>query len=107
MEIIASSRNRQKSIAIAQESIISHSGMKLARGPQTEFLSNYCSGIPELANYEMPNEVCEGNFGGTFFRHRDSRSARNGCHGAAGRQAPRLRHLTTSNPGIQAIGSWA
>ena len=20
----------------------------------------------------MPNEVCEGNFGGTFFRHRDS-----------------------------------
>ena len=58
--------------------------MKPARGPQTMFFSNYCSGIPGLANYEMPNEVCEGNFGGTFFRHRDSRSARNGCHGAAG-----------------------
>ena len=36
--------------------------MKLARGPQTEFFSNYCSGIPGLASYEMPNEVCEGNF---------------------------------------------
>ena len=46
-----------------------------------KFFSNYCSGIPGLANYEMPNEVCEGNFWGTFFRHRDSRSARNGCHG--------------------------
>ena len=40
--------------------------MKPARGPQTEFFSNYCSGIPGLANYEMANEVCEGNFGGTF-----------------------------------------
>ena len=46
--------------------------MKPARGPQTRFFSNYCSGIPGLANYEMPNEVCEGNFWGTFFRHRDS-----------------------------------
>ena len=58
--------------------------MKPARGPQTKFFSNYCSGIPGLANYEMPNEVREGNFWGTFFRHRDSRSTRNGCHGAAG-----------------------
>ena len=33
--------------------------MKPARGPQTRFFSNYCSGIPGLANYEMPNEVCE------------------------------------------------
>ena len=57
---------------------------KPARGPQTEFFSNSCSGIPGLANYEMPNEVCAGNFGGMFFRHRDSRSARNGCHRAAG-----------------------
>ena len=40
--------------------------MKPARGPQTEFFSNSCSGIPGLANYEMPNEVCEGNFGGRF-----------------------------------------
>ena len=58
--------------------------MKPARGPQTEFFSNYCSGIPGLAHYEMPNEVREGNFGETFFRHRDSRSARNGCHGQLG-----------------------
>ena len=36
--------------------------MKPARGPQTKFFSNYCNGIPGLANYEMPNEVCEGNF---------------------------------------------
>ena len=36
--------------------------MKPARGPQTEFFSNSCSGIPGLANYEMLNEVCEGNF---------------------------------------------
>ncbi len=62
--------------------------MKPARGPQTEFFCNYCSGIPGLANCEMPNEICEGNFWGTFLRHRDSRSARNGCHGAAG-----LRYL--------------
>ena len=55
--------------------------MKPARGPQTRFFSNYCSGIPGLANYEMPNEVCEGNFWGAFFRHRDSRSERNSCHG--------------------------
>ena len=53
--------------------------------PKQSFLaSSYCSEIPGLANYEMPNEVCEGNFGGTFFRHHDSRSARNGCHRAAG-----------------------
>ena len=32
--------------------------MKPARGPQTIFFSNYCSGIPGLANYEMPSEVC-------------------------------------------------
>ena len=49
--------------------------MKPARGPQTEFFSNSCSGIPGLANYEMLNEVCEGNFWGTFFRYRVSRSA--------------------------------
>ena len=29
--------------------------MKPARGPQTEFFSNSCSGIPGLANYEMLN----------------------------------------------------
>ena len=43
-------------------------------------------------------------------------SARNGCHGTAGLRylrlladglRPRLRHLTISNPGIQAIGSCA
>ena len=55
--------------------------MKPARGPQTMVFSNYCSGIPGLANYEMPHEAYEGNFWGTFFRHRASRSARNGCHG--------------------------
>ena len=49
--------------------------MKPARGPQTKFFSNSCSGIPGLANYEMLNEVCEGNFWGTFFRYRVSRSA--------------------------------
>ena len=65
--------------------------MKPARGPKTIFFNNYCNGIPGLANYEMPNEPCEGNFLGTSFRHRDSRSARNGCHGAA---YPRLRYLT-------------
>ena len=65
--------------------------MKPACGAQTKFFSNYCSGIPGLANYEMPNEVCEGNFGGTFFRHRASRFARDGCHGAAG-----LRYLGLS-----------
>ena len=74
--------------------------MKPARGPQTRFFSDYCSGIPGLANYEMPNEVCEGNFWGTFFRHRDSRSARNGCHGAAGgRQVPGYWQL--------GLGTWA
>ena len=84
--------------------------MKPARGPQTRFFSDYCSGIPGLANYEMPNEVCEGNFWGTFFKHRDNRSARNGCHRAAGLGKSRqvsARGLTTSNPGFQAIGSWA
>ena len=39
--------------------------MKPARGPQTKFFSNSCSEIPGLANYEMLNEVCEGNFWGT------------------------------------------
>ena len=58
--------------------------MKPARGPQTDFFSNYCSGIPGLANYEMPNEVCEGNFWGTFFRHRDSRSAGTAVTGQLG-----------------------
>ena len=27
---------------------------------------NYCSGTTRLANYEMPIEVCEGNFCGPF-----------------------------------------
>ena len=49
--------------------------MKPARGPKQSFFSNSCSGIPGLANYEMLNEVCEGNFWGTFFRYRVSRSA--------------------------------
>ena len=40
--------------------------MKPARGPKTEFFNNYCSGIPRLANYEMPNEMCEGNLLGAF-----------------------------------------
>ena len=40
--------------------------MKPARGPQTEFFCNYCSGIPGLANYGMPSEKCEGNFCGPF-----------------------------------------
>ena len=82
--------------------------MKPARGPQTEFFSKYCSGIPGLANYEMPDEVCEGSFWETFFRHRDSHSARNGCHGAAGLGKSlqvEASGLATSKPGIQAIGS--
>ena len=62
--------------------------MKPARGPQTRFFSNYCNGIPGLANYEMLNQVCEGNFWGTFFRHCDSRSARNGCPGTGGSREP-------------------
>ena len=44
--------------------------MKPARGPQTKFFSNYCNGIPGLANYEMLNEVFEGNFWRAFFRLR-------------------------------------
>ena len=32
--------------------------MKPARGPQTMFFVNYWNGIPGLANYGMPNEVC-------------------------------------------------
>ena len=40
--------------------------MKPARGPQTMFFGNYCNGIPGLANYEMPSEVCEGKFWGHF-----------------------------------------
>ena len=32
--------------------------MKPARGPQTEFFSNYCNGIPGLANSDMLNKVC-------------------------------------------------
>ena len=39
--------------------------MKPARGPQTMFFGNYCNEIPGLATYEMPSEVCEGNFFGT------------------------------------------
>ena len=41
--------------------------MKPARGPQTELFSNYCNGIPGLANYEMPNDVREGHFWGDVF----------------------------------------
>ena len=26
--------------------------------PKQSFFSNYCNGIPGLANYEMPSEVC-------------------------------------------------
>ena len=37
---------------------------------------NFCKFLqisdPGLANYEMPDEECEGNFWGTVFRHRDS-----------------------------------
>ena len=40
--------------------------MKPERGPQTMFWGNYCGGIPGLANYKMPSEVCEGNFGELF-----------------------------------------
>ena len=40
--------------------------MKPARGSQTMFFGNYCTGIPGLANYEMPSEVCEGKFWGHF-----------------------------------------
>jgi hypothetical protein len=57
--------------------------MKPARGPQTRFFSNYCSGIPGLANYEMLNEVCEGNFWGAFFRHRASHPSHGGCYAYA------------------------
>ena len=41
--------------------------MKPARGPQTMFLGNSCTGIPGLANYEMPIEVCEGKFWDHFW----------------------------------------
>ena len=36
-----------------------------------------------------------------------SRAARKNNLGGFWALAPRLRHLTLSNPGIQAIGSWA
>ena len=62
-------------ILLEKSFILMKNHMKPARGPQTEFFSNSCSGIPGLANYEMLNEVCEGNFWGTFFRYRVSRSA--------------------------------
>ncbi len=54
--------------------------MKPARGTQKMFFGNYCSGIPGLANYEMPSDCANASFGG-IFKHRDSRSGRNGCHG--------------------------
>ena len=48
--------------------------MKPARGPQTKFFSNSCSGIPGLANYEMPNELCESNFWGLWTRPKIQKS---------------------------------
>ena len=32
--------------------------LNLRVDPKHNSFSNYCSGIPGLANYEMPNEVC-------------------------------------------------
>ena len=72
--------------------------MKPARGPKTEFFNNYCNGIPGLANYEMLNEVCEGNFWAIM----DSRPL--AAELGKSRQVW-TSGLTTSNPGIQAIGS--
>ena len=57
--------------------------MKPARGPQTRFFSNYCNGIPGLANYEMLNEVFEGNFWRAFFKHRASHPSHGGCYAYA------------------------
>ena len=54
--------------------------MKPERGPQTMFWGNFCSGIPGLANYECQAKCAKASFG-DIFRHRDSRSGRNGCHG--------------------------
>ena len=87
--------------------------MKPARGPQTRFFSNYCSGIPGLANYEMLNEVCEGNFWGAFFRHRASHPSHGGCYAyamlcyAAACFFTAAVELQMSFWKIQGIGSWA
>ena len=45
-------------LIVAESRVPTSLNMKPARGPQTMFFSNYCSGIPGLANYEMPSEVC-------------------------------------------------
>ena len=83
--------------------------MKPARGPQTMFLGSYCSEIPGLANYEMPNAVCEGNFWGTFFRQ--SRLGRQPAILESRLLAAELgqsrlveARAATSNPGKQATG---
>ena len=74
-----SSRASKKSMSMATiyalqlPILVNKFHMKPARGPKQSFFSNYCNGIPGLANYEMPNEVCECNFGETFSKHRDSR----------------------------------
>ena len=67
--------------------------------------SNSCGGIPGLVNYEMLNEVCEGNFwvcfSGIVTAILDSRLL------AAELVKPRLvkASTATSNPGFRAIGS--
>ena len=45
----------KKSLILIKNYEIINKNMKPARGPQTEFFSNSCSGIPGLANYEMLN----------------------------------------------------
>ena len=79
--------------------------MKPARGSQTEFFSNSCNGIPGLVNYEMLNEVCEGNFWVRFLgivtAVLDSRL----LAAELGKSRLIKARVATSNPGFQAIGS--
>ena len=76
--------------------------MKPARGPQT-----ICLAIIVVESQGLPTMKCQAKCAKAIcvglFRHRDSRSARNGCHGPAGLRY--LSGLTTSNPEIQAMGS--
>ena len=61
--------------------------MKPARGPKTIFLAIIVvesQGLPTMkCQAKFAKAICVGLFG-----HRDSRAARNGCHGPAG-----LRYL--------------
>ena len=81
--------------------------MKPARGPQTEFLAIIVVESQGLPTMKCQKKCAKAIFG-SIFKHRDSRSARNGCHGAAGLGKSRqvqASGLATSNPEIQANGS--